>query len=123
MLKHLNDNKAQAIAGEYLLVMFLVVGMVGAMTLYFRRALQARIHDARYGMITTVQDRAGSVSANFVGNLYRAYEPYYANAMSTVNQQLQSTTRLSEGGYFRKEYNDYVRVESFSVTAPPANAY
>ena len=44
-------RKGQAIMGEYMLVIFVAVGTIVAMTVYFKRAWQARVFDARNYML------------------------------------------------------------------------
>lgn len=122
MLRYLKTNKAQAVMGEYVMVFFLVVAMVTAMTIYFRRAVQARMHDARNVMINTVLDRSGTY---FTGNILAGYEPYYANTVSEVWRSEGSETRLLEGGssgIFQKDSDESTRVTTQSQTAPPKDA-
>ncbi len=122
MLKYLKTNKAQAVMGEYVMVFFLVVAMVTAMTIYFRRAVQARMHGARNAMLNTVLNRAGTY---FTGNILAGYEPYYAQTVSEVRRGEDSETRLLEGGssgIFQKESNDSTTVTTQSQTAPPKDA-
>ena len=104
------------------MVFFLVVAMVTAMTIYFRRAVQARMHGARNAMLNTVLNRAGTY---FTGNILAGYEPYYAQTVSEVRRGEDSETRLLEGGssgIFQKESNDSTTVTTQSQTAPPKDA-
>ena len=43
----LGNSVGQAVMGEYVVVIFLVIAAVSAMTIFFKRAVQARIHDAK----------------------------------------------------------------------------
>jgi hypothetical protein len=122
MFKLLRDNRAQAIMGEYLLVFFLVIGMIMAMSLYLRRSFQGRMHDARDTMVQIVRDRAGN-AVN--GTWYVEYEPYYMNTDSTVTRSSVVRDSLSGGGGFgiaRKDYDDRTAVRTISETAPPKAA-
>lgn len=122
MLRYLKTNKAQAVMGEYVLVFFLVIGMVTAMTIYFKRAVQARIFDARNTMLNMVLNRT---QGYFTGNIQIGYEPYYANTLSTVVRQEDTTTNLLPGattGIFRKKLDEVTAVQTTSTTAPPKDA-
>ncbi len=122
MLRYLKTNKAQAVMGEYVMTFFLAVAMVTAMTIYFRRAVQARMHGARNAMLNTVLDRSGTY---FTGNILAGYEPYYAQTVSDVRRSEDSETRLLEGGssgIFQKESDDSTSVTTQSQTAPPKDA-
>src|SRR3989338_9576767 len=77
-------NKAQAVMGEYVLVFFLAIGMATAMTIYFKRGVQARIFDARNAMLNIVVNRTAGY---YTGNIQIGYEPYYGNTVSTVSRR------------------------------------
>jgi hypothetical protein len=122
MLKQLRNNKAQAITSEYVLVLFLVVGMMTAMTIYFKRAIQARIRDARTTMINTVLVRAAN---HYNGMLFYEYEPYYANTTSAIFRDTVSETRVLQGkssGIFNKIIDEQTAVQTMSEIAPPKDA-
>lgn len=109
--------------GEYVLVFLLVMGMITAMTVYFKRAVQARIYDARKSMMRTVANLAGDYYNNVF--LQREYEPYYGNTVSTVIRQESTTTNLLPGattGIFRKTVNEITAVQTESQTAAPREA-
>lgn len=119
MLKSLKNRKAQAVMGEYVVVIFLAVSVVTGMMFYFQRAIQARIRDAREYMVTEVRART---EGSFEGNLYREYEPYYANTVAIVSRNMNDESRLLGGGssgIFQKYYNETTSVSSNSETAPP----
>ena len=81
---------------EYVLMFFLAAGMVTAMTIYFKRAVQARMADARNSMINMVANRAGDYYDN--GFLQREYEPYYSSADSMVMRYENAQINLLPGG-------------------------
>ncbi|MCK5081442.1 MAG: hypothetical protein KAR31_00915 [Candidatus Omnitrophica bacterium] len=119
MLRTLKNKDAQAVMGEYVLVIFLVMAVLIGMTAYFKRSMQARIHDARYYMVNEVRERTADV---YVGNLYKEYEPYYGNTVANVSRSIADETRVEPGassGIFRKSYNEAVSVWVNSQTAPP----
>lgn len=122
MFKYLKTNKAQAVMGEYVLVFFVVVGLVTAMTVYFKRAVQARVFDARNAMFNIVLNRTAGY---YTGNLYGEYEPYYASTESTVVRSADTTTGLLPGGttgIFQKTFDEVTAVQTHSETAPPKDA-
>lgn len=109
--------------GEYVLVFLVVMGMITAMTVYFKRAVQARIFDARNSMINTVVNLAGDYYDGVF--LRREYEPYYGNTVSAVVRQENTTRGLLPGattGIFRKTIDDRTAIETRSETAPPRDA-
>ncbi len=125
MFRYLKTNRAQAVSGEYVLVFFLVVGMMTAMTFYFKRAVQARIYDARNTMFNTVLIRAKK-TGYYTGNLLAEYEPYYdVNRVSTIVRKANIQTKLLPGassGIFRKVSDEITAAQIGSETAPPKEA-
>ena len=121
MLKYLHNNRAQAVLGEYLLIFFIVAGMMTAMAIYFRRAIQARIYETRNDVFITV-NRFGS--GYYVGNLALEYEPYYTNTLTSLSQFSFSETHIlpvqNTSGIFRKNIDDTSVVRTTSQTAPPS---
>lgn len=118
MIKQVRSSKAQ-ILSEYALTLFLVVGVLTAMTVYIRRVLQARIFEARTYMFNTVK------SAPHVGKLKMEYEPYYVQTTSMTDETHSEELKTLGGGHtgiFRKTFEDEMRVQSNSVQLPPANA-
>lgn len=119
MLRNLNNRRAQAVLGEYLLVIFMVLGVITAMTVYFKRAVQARLHDARDYMVNDVRQRT---AGSYDGELYLHYEPYYTNTDAIVTRDTTHTTRILPGassGIFTKVYDESTSVVVTSETAPP----
>lgn len=129
MFKNLKNNKAQAIAGEYIVVFFLVVAMITGMSIYVRRALQGRIRDAHnYAMNVALTESlpytSNSLGLNMMGRLHRRYEPYYSNVVSDIARSQNTVRTLGVGGgssgVFRIDYDERNRTRSESHTAPPA---
>ncbi len=119
MLKYLKDKQAQVMVGEYVMVIFLVLAAMTAITVYFKRAVQARIHDARYYMANEVRQRVGE---QFNGTLSGSYEPYYTDTSSTISRGSSQTTSVFPGlssGIFEESFNEATNVTTFSTTAPP----
>ena len=122
MLRYFKTNKAQAVMGEYVLVFFVVMGMATAMTIYFKRGVQARIFDARNAMLNMVLNRT---QGYYTGDVQIGYEPYYGNTVSTAARRENAATELLPGattGIFRKTFDDVTAVQTQSQTAPPGDA-
>lgn len=119
MLKLNKNRKAQAVMGEYVVVIAMVVAVIVAMTIYFKRSIQSRIHDARDYMVREVRTRT---AGDFAGDLYTGYEPYYGNTISQVSRDVDDRTILLPGGssgIFIKNYDQTVTMSVNSETAPP----
>jgi hypothetical protein len=116
------DKKGQAVASEYMMVIFIVIGMVSAMTVYFRRAVQGKIYAARN---MTVNYVLAATNREFAGNLYVEYEPYYANAESETERASEIVQKLkTDGGAGKSRTKMTISSESWtnSETAPPKEA-
>lgn len=119
MLRNLNNRRAQAAVGEYALVIFLVLAVVTGMTIFWKRAIQGRIHDARDYMVDSVRQRT---AGSFNGDLYLHYEPYYTNTSATVSRSAEHTSRLLPGmssGIYVKTIDESTAAQIISETAPP----
>jgi hypothetical protein len=121
MLKNIQNKRAQAVMGEYVVVIFLVIAVISTMTIFFKRAVQARIHDARDYMVSEVRERT---RGEFDGNLYKEYEPYYVNTAAPVARVVQHKKTLLEGGtsgIFLMDMDEQTDVTgAVSVTLPPS---
>jgi hypothetical protein len=123
MLKVLKNQRAQIIAGEYVVIIFIVVAMMTAMGTYVKRALQGRIRDARKYMVQTVWDRTVTDEGRlYNGPLWRGYEPYYVDTNSAVRREDFTRSMLLPGGASQKEYKGGMTVFTNSETAPPRDA-
>ena len=125
MLRIIKNKKAQAVSAEYVIALSIIVGMMSAMSIYVKRAIQARIRDARYEMANIVKDR---VAGRVKGNIWRAYEPYYLNIKSNVTrttlkvQKLGGATATFETGTYVKKIEEATVLKRVSITAPPNEA-
>jgi hypothetical protein len=119
MLRYLNNRRAQAVVGEYALVIFMVLGALVAMTVYFKRSVQGRMHDARDYMVDEVRSRT---AGSFDGDLYYQYEPYYTRTDATVTRSANHSTTILPGassGIFQKVVVESTSGQASSETAPP----
>lgn len=121
MIKYLKNRKAQAVMGEFMVVIFFVLAATVGMSIFFKRAVQARIHDARNYMVNEVRIRT---EGEFDGDLYYEYEPYYSNVAAFVFKDAKHDTQILPGGssgIYQKTIDETTRVWSNSQTFPPGD--
>jgi Flp pilus assembly pilin Flp len=91
MLKRFCHNKGQSVSGEYVLLIALASIAIVGMTIYVRRALQARYRDANQAVYM-------KASATLGNQVRLEYEPYYANtATDTDTSALTEESVLADG--------------------------
>ena len=115
MFKILRCNHGQASISQYVIVFFLAIGSIVAMTTFVQRALQARIRDTKIYMVDNVRNIAG-VDVDY------EYEPYYANVSTVVDREKNEQIELLGGGatgIFRKSTNGLILTNTVSEQAPP----
>ena len=125
------DNKGQAILSEYVMIFFVVIAAVAAMTTFVQRGFEARVHDARNFMVNSVVN-SGACDANCLsatgasGNqIPYEYEPYYAQMLADVGHSEQvnagATTGKAEviGAVYTKSLNEETNTISTSKQLPP----
>ena len=121
MFKKLKNNQGMGSIVEYALMFFLIVAVVTAMSVYFRRAIQGRIRDSVIYM-------ANSVANEFAGNVWYQYEPYYLNSdsrrafESQEREILLPTLPTASSGIYQKDIDQTSTAETRSEQAPPAVA-
>lgn len=120
MFRKLRDNRGQGIIVEYALTFFLVVAVVTAMSMYFRRTVQGRVRDSIIYM-------ANSVSQEYPGNVWVQYEPYYLNTDTRRQFYSEETSYLlpsfpTPSGIFEVNYNQTTTAQSYGEQAPPRAA-
>ncbi len=120
-----SENRLRAqVFVEYAFVIVIIVSVISAMAVYVRRALQARIWDARNSMIKTVADNYNGV-ANYT--ILNEYEPYYSQAATeAANDSGERASLLGGGstttGVFLKDFNSTIDVQTNSEQLPPRDA-
>ncbi len=105
---------------EYAIIAALVITVAIGTTTFLKRALQARIYDARQAMLEVA--RTANTGAGGIGNLANEYEPYYAQTTSNVVRNIDEQTSLSGdygSGEFGKIVNNEVTVNTTSTQLPP----
>ena len=117
-----NNKKAQVITGEYVLVLFILLGIMTAMTIYLRRGIQARIYDARHAAIEVVQD---STQGYLTSNLYHEYEPYYTESETNMMVETEDASEIFPKGWGEDIWKNIVvetNTQSVTETKPPKDA-
>lgn len=127
MFKFFQPNNRAQVFAEYAFVIVIIVSVVSAMAVYVRRALQARIRDARNSMIQTVVDQYNSMPNFGVANymVFNEYEPYYTQAETEAANDSGERAALLGGkptGVFLKDFNSTIAVQTNSEQLPPKEA-
>lgn len=82
-------------SGEYAVLIIIAVSAAIIMSVYVRRALQGRIHDANLRTM-------GSASLALNQNINIEYEPYYVVSTTNTDQQTDDRSyHLPGGNYFK----------------------
>ena len=122
------NNKGQTILSEYVLIFFVVIAALTALTVFVQRGLEARIHDARNFMVNSVIN-SGACDANCMqatgGNIFYEYEPYYELMLSNAQHNDKNTSTatngaaISIGAIYTKYLNEDTNGVSTSIQAAP----
>ncbi|MCP3685696.1 MAG: hypothetical protein GY861_23870 [bacterium] len=121
MLRQLKGNQGQSTVSEYVMIFFLVIGVIVTMTVYVKRTLQARVIDGRNFMIATAREALGN-------SVRKEYEPYYTNTVMTPDRYTRKTIDLQgsgvggSSGRFLKTTVDLKNIHAVSRTLPPRDA-
>jgi len=113
------STKGQINAAEYVVVISLVAASVMGMTVFFRRALQARLNDARHYAVDYVDEHGGG---DYVGEVLPEYEVYYTNSVSFLNHEKQTLSSVIPGesqGTFYKNFVESSSHEKTTILLPP----
>ena|SRR3989338_451088 len=122
MVQYYKLNTRAQIFVEYAFVIVIIVSVISAMAVYIRRALQARIWDARNAMIKTVADNYNGVANYTISN---EYEPYYSQAETEASNDSSERAALRAGkptGLFLKDFDSTVNVQTNSEQLPARDA-
>ena len=122
------NNKGQSILSEYVMIVFVVIAALVAMTVYVQRGLEARVHAARNYMVDSVLN-SGACDANCLsatgGSISREYEPYYALMLTSVSQKAQDNAGITVGNaqvlgvIYARTSNEATKSISTSCQLPP----
>lgn len=125
--KKIKNQKAQMIANEYVIVFFVVLAIIAAMSTYFRRAIQSRVRGAYKVMEYTAYARINSSTAvnasRYSGSSHHAqYEPYYTESISDITRAGDTNQFAVAGNILKKTIDDTTTSDSVTITAPPIDA-
>jgi len=124
------NNKGQAVLSEYVMIFFVVIAALVAMTVYLQRGFEARLHDARNFMVDSVINNSqvcdNDCKAAAGGNISHEYEPYYAQMLSDVGRNeaesagaTPSAVNWSIGAVYTKSVNETTTANATSTQLPP----
>jgi len=124
------NKKGQAVLSEYVMIFFVVIAAIVAMTVFVQRSLQGRIHDARNYMIDSVTN-TGACDANCLlatgattNQIPYQYEPYYAQVLSdtehneALNSGMTNGQAAAIGAVYTKGFSDTSKTIATSVQLP-----
>ncbi len=124
--KKLTNQNAQMIANEYVIVFFVVIALLGSMSTFFRRTIQARIRGTQKLMASTIEGRiypAIGVVNSYANHIRSQYEPYYTESASDILRSEYTYKYNPSGNISKKIVNDIISSDSVTITAPPINAH
>jgi len=113
------NNKGQSVFSEYVMILFVVIAALVAITGFVQRGLQARIHDARNYMINGVINACDANCTMAAGDaIAYEYEPYYQQELSFVQQNSMDTAGETPGNrqVFGAVYSQAVNESTSAVT-------
>ncbi|MBF0533101.1 MAG: hypothetical protein HQL23_08425 [Candidatus Omnitrophica bacterium] len=118
------SKQGQIISSEFAMSLILVVATLTCMSLYFRRAVQGRIRDARNYMVAEVRSRA---AGQYTGNLWGEYEPYTLDEQSKVIHVSDYNAYDYGNGMYHSQKTfvtseDYAQASKIGKVAAPAQA-
>ena len=135
IMANVNSQKGQTVLPEYVVVFFVVIVAMVAITVYIRRALQARQRDAKVYMIDMAAQGCAQADLNSGGSLdcqgaaginggrfIYDYEPYYSQAASNVDRGQAEQTALFVNSIFHKWSVGQTQVNTASAQSPPWSA-
>lgn len=132
MMKLKHARKGQMVTSEYVLLFFVVISGVSAMTVFVQRALQSRDRDTKKYMIdlagqACIQATQGNVDCMGAAGINTAqsnqlayeYEPYYGHSTSKVQNDSGDKKSLTPNRWER-DYATATIVNAASHQSPPA---
>lgn len=124
-LKH--ARKGQLVMSEYVLLFFVVVASISAMTLFVQRALQARHRDAKMYAVDLAAQACEQVSIGGVDCMGAAgvngfayeYEPYYGESKANIGRKSADKKVIDGTGKWGKHFTERTEIGSTSAQLPP----
>ena len=127
MSKQWRSHSGQSVLSEQMIIIFIVIAAIAAITVYVQRSLEARIHDARNFMVDAVANNS-VCDANCLlatGNIMHEYEPYYMQmATSSLQNQEQEITAAQGnaqaiGAIYGQSDNETAQSNTVTNQLPP----
>ena len=122
------NKKGQTVLSEHVMIFFVVIAALVAMTTFVQRSFEARIHDAHTFMINAVMNSsvcdANCLAATGKTIAYE-YEPYYEQRLSDVRQThsdmkgITNGSAASIGAVYSNSINEQTVAISFMGQLPP----
>ncbi len=131
MARVMTGKKGQSSLPEYVVIFFIVIATVVAMTVYIQRSIQAKVKDSRDYMVSVAANECGPdcrAAAGISGSgIPREYEPYYGKVDSQTSRNSSVSANLIGGGdradrQFYKNTEETVETTSTSTQLPPGAA-
>jgi len=125
MSKERRFECGQAILSEYVMIFFVVIAAIVAMTVFVQRSLNARIHDARDFAISAVNGVCDANCQEAAGNVTYEYEPYYTQLTAQSQQNQEQTFWATNGSaniigaVYGKIVNEATQANAVSGQLPP----
>lgn len=122
------NNKGQAVMAEYVMVFFVVIAALVAMTVFVQRTFEARIHDVRNFMVNAVMSNSvcdANCLAATGNQISYQYEPYYlqelVDAQSNSTDYKGATTGNPQalGAKYINAVNEATQIISTGCQLPP----
>lgn len=120
----MKKKKGQSVV-EYSFLLVLIVGIFSAVSIYVRRSLQARIWDARNGMIYSIAATYNASAFSPKTTIEYEYEPYYAQSSTNGISDYHGSESLSAGGTTGVVLRTFLGasgVNSLGAQLPPKDA-
>ena len=115
MLQRFRKNSGQMILSQMLLATTFVLAAIIGISVYVRRAYQARIADVDSTMLRYV---ANAMNANITTE----YEPYYVETHTRSDQAQNSTVQVVGGGVLSQTTLESTTQHTISTQQPPFKA-
>ena len=120
------NNKGQSVLSEHVMVFFVVVAALVAMTTYVQRGFEARIDDAKNYMISAANSACDANCQQATGkHVSREYEPYYSQVISDSfhnEQDMNAETKGNAeaiGAIYYRNLNEETETSTNSIQLPP----
>ncbi len=119
MVKKRCSEKGQIISGEYVVASVLMIAALVSMSVYFRRALQARVHDTQ---LYAINEASTALYGSGGNKIPPQYEPYYTKSYAQIDSYQRDNSFFFNGGMVNKTINTEQGMTVFSKQLEPGLA-